>query len=44
LKELKNNKVVSLIDFAGYDKYLKTTVSGINEKCMICVSRHSNVR
>lgn len=27
--ELKNDKVVSLIDLAGHEKYLKTTVSGI---------------
>jgi GTPase len=27
--EINNNKVVSLIDLAGHEKYLKTTVSGI---------------
>uniref|UniRef100_A0A6C0HXW8 Tr-type G domain-containing protein n=1 Tax=viral metagenome TaxID=1070528 RepID=A0A6C0HXW8_9ZZZZ len=27
--EISNNKVVSLIDLAGHEKYLKTTVSGI---------------
>ena len=27
--EIKNNKVVSLIDLAGHEKYLKTTVRGI---------------
>ncbi len=27
--EITNNKVVSLIDLAGHEKYLKTTVSGI---------------
>jgi GTPase len=27
--DIKNNKVVSLIDLAGHEKYLKTTVSGI---------------
>ena len=27
--EIKNNKIVSLIDLAGHEKYLKTTVRGI---------------
>ena len=29
-KETKNRKIVSLIDLAGHEKYLKTTISGIS--------------
>lgn len=32
--KLKNEKVISLIDLAGHEKYLKTTIRGING-CMV---------
>ena len=44
LIEYKNEKVINLIDLAGHEKYLKTTIRGING-CMvdyICILISSN--
>lgn len=44
LAEYKNEKVINLIDLAGHEKYLKTTIRGING-CMvdyICILISSN--